>query len=380
MLQSYSAILNTTLHMWKSTDIKWLDVDISASCNAGCIDCNRFWYNKDTDEYELNPLHGAMNKLADVTKFESIIEQFHDLDYLQLLGNVGDPMIHPHIDQFIEIGNKHHPNSIIEINSNSSVGSIKSWEKVSSLGTKLGERLKLVFSIDGLEDTNHIYRRGCDWNRIMERAKIFIDGGGYAEWKMIDFPYNKNQREEAKALASKMGFKMFTVFPRQTPTPEFDKRIVEHSRKPVIRKVAKMPKFNIDKAVQHHQKMVDYFADQPGFEITPKCARQDDGSWPNFQINVEGTLWPCCFASNLPFVGGTIAMHWKQLEEKYIKLYGDNWNNLYHRKLDDILATDWFTKDLPSSWKKPKESMFMCLENCGTCRDRPARIEEELNA
>jgi hypothetical protein len=60
-------------------------------------------------------------------------------------------------------------------------------------------------------------------------------------------------------------------------------------------------------------------------------------------------------------------------------MYGEHWNNLYHNKLDDILATDWFTKDLPETWKKPKEAMFMCLENCGTCRDRPQRIQEQLN-
>ena len=75
MLQSYNATLNTSFNMWKSTDIKWLDVDISASCNAGCIDCNRFLYNAKTDQYELNSLHSAMNKLFDVKHFEPIIKQ-----------------------------------------------------------------------------------------------------------------------------------------------------------------------------------------------------------------------------------------------------------------------------------------------------------------
>ena len=42
--------------------------------------------------------------------------------------------------------------------------------------------------------------------------------------------------------------------------------------------------------------------------------------------------------------------------------------------------TEWFTKDLPDTWSKPKEAMFMCLENCGTCRDRPERIQEQLYA
>ncbi len=378
MLQSYNATLNTSFNMWKSTDIKWLDVDISASCNAGCIDCNRFLYNTKTDQYELNSLHSAMNKLFDVKHFEPIIKQFSDLKYLQLLGNVGDPMVHPHIDKFIEIGHKHHPNAQLEINSNGSVGSLKVWEKVSALGKLLGEKLLLVFSLDGLEDTNHIYRRGCDWNRIMERAKMFIDAGGYAEWKMIDFPYNKDQREEAKALAKEMGFKEFTVFPRQTPTKEFDDKIEKQSKNPVSKKF--IPIEDVSPTDVDHQSMVDHYANDENFAITPKCASQDKGTWPNFQINVEGTIWPCCFASNLPFVGEPVSSHWKKLEQKYIDMYGEHWNNLYHNKLDDILSTEWFTTDLPDTWSKPKEAMFMCLENCGTCRDRPERIQEQLNA
>jgi hypothetical protein len=211
----------------------------------------------------------------------------------------------------------------------------------------------------------------------MERAKMFIDAGGYAEWKMIDFPYNKDQREEAKALAKQMGFKDFTVFPRQTPTPDFDKKIVSQSKNPVSKKF--IPVEDVPLVETDHQAMVDHYALDETFEITPKCQKQNDGTWPNFQINVEGTIWPCCFASNLPFVGEPVSSYWKGKEQKYIKMYGEHWNNLYHNKLDDILATDWFTKDLPETWKKPKEAMFMCLENCGTCRDRPQRIQEQLN-
>lgn len=368
--------------MWQPQDIKWLDVDISASCNAGCIDCNRFFYHEQDDEYKLNVLHPAMNKLADVDKWEPMIAQFVDLKYVQLLGNVGDPMVHPHIDKFVEIAHKHHPQARIEINSNGSIGSLNTWKKLSALSKQLGKQLTFVFSIDGLEDTNHIYRRGVDWNRLMERVKLYIGEGGWAEWKMIDFPYNLDQRQEAKLLAEKMGFKQFTVFPRQTPTPVFDQKILDQSLKAVSKVTAPMPDTTEEQAIIQHQKMVDHFADQEGFDITPKCMNVDSnevGHWPNFQINVEGTIWPCCFASNLHFSSTAVALHWQSIERKYKLKYGEHWNNLYHRSLIDILDTDWFKEDLPNSWKNPKQSYFMCLENCGTCRDRPERIQDKLN-
>ena len=368
--------------MWTVQDIKWLDVDISASCNAGCIDCNRFLYDHRYNEFKLNSLHPYMNKLSDVDRWEDIIRQFENLKYIQLLGNVGDPMVHPKADQFVEISHKHHPDARIEINSNGSVGSIKTWQRICDLVPRLGNQLSLVFSIDGLEDTNHIYRRGVEWQRIMERAKLFIDAGGHAEWKMIDFPYNEHQREPAKQLAQDMGFKTFTVFPRQTPTPEFDQKIIDHSVKPVSKDMAGVPDMSHDKALIEHQKMVDHFADQPNFEIMPKCmnTKSDDvGHWPNFQINVEGTLWPCCFASNLQFSGSVVAKHFESVEQKYIKKYGKHWNNLYHTDLKTILQSDWFRYDLPNSWNTPSQSYFMCLENCGTCRDRPQRIQEQFD-
>ena len=291
-------------------------------------------------------------------------------------------MVHPKVDHFVEISHKHHPDARIEINSNGSVGTMAVWNKLCDLSKHMGGQLSLVFSIDGLEDTNHIYRRGVEWQRIMERAKLFIDEGGWAEWKMIDFPYNEHQRDTAKTLAEQMGFKSFTVFPRQTPTAEFDAKIISQSKKAVNKKLAGIPDIGIQDAVDEHQKMVDHFADQPGFEITPKCMNiqsSDVGHWPNFQINVEGTIWPCCFASNLQFNGSVISTHWKTIEDKYIKKYGPNWNNLKHTRLEKILDSDWFKNDLPNSWKTPKQSYFMCLENCGTCRDRPQRIQEQFD-
>ena len=368
--------------MWTVQDIKWLDVDISASCNAGCIDCNRFLFDHQSQEFKLNSLHPHMNKLADVSCWSDVIQQFDNLKYIQLLGNVGDPMVHPQADVFVEISHTHHPQAQIEINTNGSVGSLKTWQKISDLSQSMKSQLRVVFSIDGLADTNHIYRRAVDWSRIMERATLFIEAGGHAEWKMIDFPYNKHQRDQAKQMAKEMGFKSFTVFPRQTPTPEFDQKIIDHSAKPVSKHMADVIELSHKESVEEHQKMVDYFAEQPGFEITPKCMNfksNSAGHWPNFQINVEGTIWPCCFASNIQFFDPVESKHFEMIEKKYISKYGQHWNNIYHTPLQQILDSDWFSKDLPNSWKTPKHSYFMCLENCGTCRDRPQRQQEHFN-
>ena len=68
---------------------------------------------------------------------------------------------------------------------------------------------KVIFAIDGLEDTNHLYRVNTNFNKIMENAKAFINAGGLARWDFIAFAHNEHQIEEAKALAEQMGFVKF---------------------------------------------------------------------------------------------------------------------------------------------------------------------------
>ena len=66
-----------------------------------------------------------------------------------------------------------------------------------------------VFSIDGLEDTNHLYRRNVKWEKVIENARSFITAGGKAHWDMLVFEHNKHQVDEAKSYANKLGFVWF---------------------------------------------------------------------------------------------------------------------------------------------------------------------------
>ena len=54
----------------------------------------------------------------------------------------------------------------------------------------IGENGYARFAIDGLEDTNHIYRRNTDWVKIVQNATAYIAAGGRAEWDFIVFAHN----------------------------------------------------------------------------------------------------------------------------------------------------------------------------------------------
>lgn len=351
--------------MWQPSDIKWLDCEISSLCNAGCVDCNRWLWNNETQQMELNSFNQHMDEFVDVDVFIERVKQFPNLKFILIQGNVGDPMTHPKISDIVVKVFEVHPNIKMEINTNGSVGSLKSWQKLCELWDR---NIHMVFSIDGLEDTNHIYRRGCDWNKIMRNCQMWNDAGGSSEWKMLNFPYNSHQRDEARALSKKMGFDEFHVRERTTQTEEMDNFIVEYSKIPVQKIWYDQSESNL--LTDLHQDQEDWKTVQD-WKVKPACGDYESDHfdhWPNFHLNVEGTLWPCCFTSNLPYVAGYQRRQWEMMDKAYIKKYGDHWNNLDHFSLAEILKTDWFSKDLSESWtQKNEKTLLMCYKNCGDC-------------
>jgi sulfatase maturation enzyme AslB (radical SAM superfamily) len=66
-----------------------------------------------------------------------------------------------------------------------------------------------VFSIDGLADTNHVYRKNVNWDKLIANAEAFIAGGGSAHWDMLVYKHNQHQVDACEKLARDMGFKWF---------------------------------------------------------------------------------------------------------------------------------------------------------------------------
>jgi len=91
------------------------------------------------------------------------------------------------------------------VTTNGSIGSRRTWEQFAKSG------VEVTFSIDGLEDTNHLYRQDVEWNKIMDRVKWFVDSGGKATWKWVPFKHNSHQTEQARKLSEDLGFENFRV-------------------------------------------------------------------------------------------------------------------------------------------------------------------------
>lgn len=69
----------------------------------------------------------------------------------------------------------------------------------------------ITFAIDGLEDTNHLYRKNAKWNSIMTAIDTLKDRLFKMTWQFIPFKHNQHQIFEAGNLSKTLGFDEFKL-------------------------------------------------------------------------------------------------------------------------------------------------------------------------
>ena len=171
--------------------INGFHIEASTFCNARCPGCPRNVYGYNLKDYV------STNHLS-VSKYREIRTRYKDLFYVRFNGGLGDPMMNPWITDLVDISDCH---SLIT--TNGSIGTRQTFEQLAK------KDVRIEFSIDGLQDTNHLYRQDVVWDKVIERVKWFVDAGGYAIWKFIPFKHNIQQLEEAENLSKALGFEEF---------------------------------------------------------------------------------------------------------------------------------------------------------------------------
>lgn len=171
--------------------ISHLHVEASTHCNARCPGCPRSIRGYSPEGF-IKPTNLAPNT------FKAVREKYPDLKSVNFNGNLGDPMMNPDIVELANIAD-----CDVSITTNGSIGKRDTFESLAKFG------IAITFSIDGLEDTNHLYRQDVIWDNVMQRIKWFINAGGEASWKWVPFRHNNHQLEQARELASSLGMKNF---------------------------------------------------------------------------------------------------------------------------------------------------------------------------
>jgi len=177
-----------------------LEIELTTKCTLGCPACPRNNPGEKKEDWDV----GHMD--TDLAK--SFANDSEDRSYL-FVGCYGDPIYHP---DFIDIVRYYvDRNKVLTIHTNGSFKKQKWWDELASLNWS--RRQIFNFSVDGLEETNHLYRIRANWKSIMMGMKTMgalpLDRKPTLEWKYLVFPYNKYQVEDARKLANSLGMDRF---------------------------------------------------------------------------------------------------------------------------------------------------------------------------
>jgi MoaA/NifB/PqqE/SkfB family radical SAM enzyme len=342
------------------SDIRTIEFGLTTLCNAGCPLCNRHIAGTSTVIPQLQM------KSIDVESFRNIAiglgSQAKNIS-LSLAGIWGDPMVHPKILDILSIANEYYKDAVVD--TNGSMLSEATWIEIAKF-----KNIKIVFSIDGLEDTNAIYRINTDYNRIINNAKAYINAGGRATWKYIIFKHNEHQVDTAKELAKQLGFWKFkSHYSKRFELPTHNVESAAYKAK--INKVKDDIKSNgttIEPAsvVTDQQLLYNQTVD----DQTISCKSIEKGY---LYISEDSKLWPCCyFESVLPY-SQKFQTYWHNIES----IYGKDFNSLNNSTVEELLKHEYFTDYLPDSWTDSnKHKCHQCPIKCGESLYRN-NIEEQ---
>ena len=354
-----------------------IEIGISGRCNAGCVDCER-WSIIDGKKLFVNKNNPILNKIMDRKKIRETFAKCKKLQSVLFIGTTGDPLSHPELDLICQDLIDLYPKIKIIMHTNGSLGKKEVWTNLAKM-----PNVRIEFAIDGLEDTNHIYRRNVKWESVMSNVKHYIGLGGSAEWKYVAFPHNRHQIPRAIYMSDQLGFDNFNLVSRHSPTIWMDNLILEQSQHKNPKKTfagTTMPKVEYEKELQ---KNLDKFVMANG-TIEPECAQNFSKSEkPNkflksntttkIFIEADGSVWPCCFVAVLEFYSNKmISSYWNDKKKYFNDKYGIGWNNLYKTSIDKILNTELFppyvTKSFYDLDKATSDDVIpACIINCGKC-------------
>jgi MoaA/NifB/PqqE/SkfB family radical SAM enzyme len=333
-----------------------LQVENSSICNAACPQCIRETVSSDKSWFTETYLSlDFFDKIPD--------EVYKQLKILYFNGSLGDPCAAPNFLEVCKLVRSKNPDMFIKISTN---GGMKSPEFWTSLAEILGPKAEVVFAIDGLEDTNHIYRVNVRWDKLMKNVNAFISAGGKPFWQFIMFKHNEHQVEDAKLLAESMGFAQFNAKPSHRFV--MDSIIgIERFNKSAIKIEPPTNSGLVHKVVLHRTaKNAKELMNQSNLsEITCHVKH----TYSSAYIDHLGRLWPCCFLAaglyvrnNLPVDDG-----WDNLWQNH----GDEKINLKHYDWNSIINGDFFNT-IQNSWKlNYKEGrLITCAVTCSKFQSR----------
>jgi len=179
-------------------------LELTDKCNAGCPMCSR------TDPLNFCKANDKVQKveltLADFERHFTP-EFCARVEHIELGGGLGDPLAAKDCLEICDHLTRYGVDVVVSTN-----GGLRStawWRKLGEVLQRTNSVVQL--HVDGLRDSNPLYRVNTSFDKIMANAEAYLATGAPAEWYYILFRHNEHEVEEARALSRRMGFRNFVL-------------------------------------------------------------------------------------------------------------------------------------------------------------------------
>lgn len=288
-------------------------IELTSRCVLECPGCDRTWFKKTFKKQIIQDI-----------SIDDLLNFFDRNNFLSseinLCGNNGDPIYHP---KFLEILKQlKKQNHKIKIATNGSAKTEKFWTQVGDITDKQDT---ITFGIDGLDDTNHLYRKNSNWDQVMTGVRILKDRPIKKIWQYIPFKQNLSQIYKAKKLSKYLGFDQFLLMPSDRWMEENMQDMKPDSH------------IDIESFIQKTQ--------LSGNKMKPQCLTNE-----RIYIDSDGTVYPCCWAGTYRYKFKTPFGHKKHNISNLV------WNDIFQPEIKTFLQNT-------TSYEKAHE---VCKMNCGS--------------
>ena len=347
--------------MYNIEDIRTIHLEITQKCQAACPMCDR-----NQNGGALNP-HISLDELSlqdckDIFS-PSFIKQ---LNKMYMCGNLGDPVIAEDTLEVFEYFRQHNSNIWLNMHTNGGAKKPQWWNDLAKVIGKVGD---VTFSVDGLKDTNHLYRQNVNWDIVDQSMKAYIQGGGKVRWDYLIFEHNQHQVEEAEQYAKSIGVYKFQSKKTGRFITQDSKKKESHqavNRKGKETQELKKPDKKYQNKALSKQGMLlekygtmDKYYDQ--VKVLCKVAKEN-----SLYVSAEGLALPCCWTA------GRMYKWWHKdpkIEQiwNYIDMAGGKESLDAKKGLEEVFKTGIFDK-IADSWNiqgTGNGKLKVCAMKCG---------------
>lgn len=350
--------------MFKFTELAQIHLEITNNCQAKCPMCNR-----NVNSGLPNPLIKIQNWSIDDFKAIMTTEVLSQINGYYFCSNFGDPMMNNDLIEMCKHSSTVAPTVNITIHTNGGARNNDWWKE---LAHSLPSKHSVVFALDGLSDTHHLYRVDTKFETVIEHAKSFIEAGGNADWVFIKFKHNEHQVEEARQMSIVLGFKNFII-----------KNSSRFILEPVVNVLDKTGKLmhKIEPSIDTPLKFLDKKIIDSYKEVVQKsiihCKVQHS---KEIYIDAYKDVYPCCWIASVPYSyidkDGSAEVRYEMLRQhKELMLTLGNTNALV-RSLKEIVESTEYQTIWNEYWTTNK--LITCARTCGVSDIKFAQPKDQI--